>query len=164
LPTLLEQIVAPVGGLDLSPIACARAISATSNGKPVHSAAPIAEARLETMYRQVTSIDAPQQTNIAILRSGFPAPRPGKLKSPPQLWRNFSRIAIDASANGTRCSFSIFMRSAGMIHSRSAEIDLVPQIHGASGRRLTATFRQEKTPSGAPAKSRGAERRRRLGH
>src|SRR5215472_7364662 len=31
------------------------------------------------------------------------------MKSPPRLWRNFLRIAIDASVSGTRCSLPIFM-------------------------------------------------------
>jgi hypothetical protein len=95
LPTLLKKIAAPVGGLALVADSMCQRHLGNFERVPGALGSPIAEARPETMHRQVTAFHAPQQDQHRHIAERLPGPT-RKMKSPLRLWCNFSRIAIDA--------------------------------------------------------------------
>ena len=79
---------------------------------------PVSEARAEAVYGRPLQLQALEQVHEYVARERPPCLAPGKTKSFVRTSAISLRMARARADNGTRCSRSIFMRGAGMIHIR----------------------------------------------
>ena len=103
-PTLLEQIAAPVGGLDLVADSMGQRHLGNFERETGALGSPIAQARPETMHRQLTALHAAQQDqhrHIAERLPGFPT-REDEIAA--AALAQFLKIAIDAFEPSSACA------------------------------------------------------------